>query len=220
MGYTSERNNQIVIKLLKYHKIKKMVISPGATNVSLVASIQNDPFFELYSCVDERSAAYLACGLAEESGEAVALSCTGATASRNYFPGLTEAYYRKLPILAITSTMPIDRIGHNIPQIIDRTNVTNDIAKGTYYIPMVDNDEDEWNCTLKVNEAILELNHHGKGPVHMNVETRQSGTFDINTVASVCPIDRLVNGNEFPPIVSKRVAVFVGAHSKWSRELT
>lgn len=114
MGYTSERNNQIVIKLLKYHKIKKMVISPGATNVSLVASIQNDPFFELYSCVDERSAAYLACGLAEESGEAVALSCTGATASRNYFPGLTEAYYRKLPILAITSTMPIDRIGHNI----------------------------------------------------------------------------------------------------------
>lgn len=44
MGYTSERNNQIVIKLLKYHKIKKMVISPGATNVSLVASIQNDPF--------------------------------------------------------------------------------------------------------------------------------------------------------------------------------
>ena len=220
MGYTSERNNQIVIKLLKYHKIKKMVISPGATNVSLVASIQNDPFFELYSCVDERSAAYLACGLAEESGEAVALSCTGATASRNYFPGLTEAYYRKLPILAITSTMPIDRIGHNIPQIIDRTNVTNDIAKGTYYIPMVDNDEDEWNCTLKVNEAILELNHHGKGPVHMNVETRQSGTFDINTVASVRPIDRLVNGNEFPPIVSKRVAVFVGAHSKWSRALT
>ena len=220
MGYTSERNNQIVIKLLKYHKIKKMVISPGATNVSLVASIQNDPFFELYSCVDERSAAYLACGLAEESGEAVALSCTGATASRNYFPGLTEAYYRKLPILAITSTMPIDRIGHNIPQIIDRTNVTNDIAKGTYYIPMVDNDEDEWNCTLKVNEAILELNHHGKGPVHMNVETRQSGTFDINTVASVRPIDRLVNGNEFPPIVSKRVAVFVGAHSKWPRALT
>ena len=220
MGYTSERNNQIVIELLKYHKIKKMVISPGATNVSLVASIQNDPFFELYSCVDERSAAYLACGLAEESGEAVSLSCTGATASRNYFPGLTEAYYRKLPILAITSTMPVDRIGHNIPQVIDRTNVTNDIAKGAYYIPMVDNDEDEWNCTLKVNEAILELNHHGKGPVHMNVETRQSGTFDINTIASVRPIDRLVNGNEFPPIEAEKVAIFVGAHSKWSKSLT
>lgn len=129
MGYTSERNNQIVIELLKYHEIRKVVISPGGTNVSLVASIQNDSFFELYSSVDERSAAYLACGLSEESGEPVALSCTGATASRNYFPGLTEAYYRKLPILAITSTMPINKIGHNIPQVIDRTNVTNDVAK-------------------------------------------------------------------------------------------
>ena len=220
MGYTSERNHQIVIELLKHHGIRKIVVSPGATNVSLVASIQNDSFFELYSSVDERSAAYLACGLAEESGEAVALSCTGATASRNYFPGLTEAYYRKLPILAITSTMPIDRIGHNIPQVIDRTTVTNDIAKASYYIPMVDHPEDEWNCTVKVNEAILELKHNGFGPVHMNVETRQEGTFDKVKIDYVQPIDRITIKDEFPIIHKKRIAVFVGAHSKWSIALT
>ena len=220
MGYTSERNNQIVIELLKYHGIKKIVVSPGATNVSLVASFQNDSFFELYSSVDERSAAYLACGLSEESGEPVALSCTGATASRNYFPGLTEAYYRKLPILAITSTMPIDRIGHNIPQVFDRTNVTNDVAKKSYYIPMVDNPEDEWNCTVKINEAILELTHNGNGPVHMNVETRQSGTFDVKKIDYVQPIDRVTGKDVFPDIKHKHIAVFVGAHSKWSRELT
>lgn len=220
MGYTSERNNQIVIELLKYHGIKKIVISPGATNVSLVASIQNDNYFELYSSVDERSAAYLACGLSEESGEPVALSCTGATASRNYFPGLTEAYYRKLPILAITSTMPIDRIGHNIPQVIDRTNVTNDVAKGSYYIPMIDNPEDEWNCIVKVNEAILELTHNGNGPVHMNVETRQGGTFDIKSIDYVRPIDRLTVKSTFPDIKHNRIVVFVGAHSKWKPELT
>lgn len=220
MGYTSERNNQIVIELLKYHGIKKIVISPGATNVSLVASLQNDNYFELYSSVDERSAAYLACGLSEESGEPVALSCTGATASRNYFPGLTEAYYRKLPILAITSTMPIDRIGHNIPQVIDRTNVTNDVAKGSYYIPMINNPEDEWNCIVKVNEAILELTHNGNGPVHMNVETRQGGTFDVKSIDYVRPIDRLTVKSTFPDIKHNRIAVFVGAHSKWKPELT
>ena len=220
MGYTSERNNQIVIELLKYHRIKKIVISPGATNVSLVASIQNDNYFELYSSVDERSAAYLACGLSEESGEPVALSCTGATASRNYFPGLTEAYYRKLPILAITSTMPIDRIGHNIPQVIDRTNVTNDVAKGSYYIPMIDSPEDEWNCIVKVNEAILELTHNGNGPVHMNVETRQGGTFDVKSIDYVRPIDRLTVKSTFPDIKHNRIVVFVGAHSKWKPELT
>ena len=41
---------------------------------------------------------YMACGMAVESGEPVALSCTQATASRNYLSGLTEAYYRKIPV--------------------------------------------------------------------------------------------------------------------------
>jgi 2-succinyl-5-enolpyruvyl-6-hydroxy-3-cyclohexene-1-carboxylate synthase len=63
--------------------------------------MQNDPYYEMYSAPDERSAAYMACGLAAESREPVVLTCTGATASRNYIPGLTEAYYRNLPVLAV-----------------------------------------------------------------------------------------------------------------------
>ena len=97
--YTKERNVQIVLSLLKAHGIRKVIASPGSTNIAVVGSMEHDPFFEIYSCVDERSAAYMACGLSAESGEPVVLSCTGATASRNYYPGLTEAYYRKLPIL-------------------------------------------------------------------------------------------------------------------------
>ena len=88
--YTDEVNTQIVISLLKEHKIKKVIASPGTTNIRLVASMQQDDFFEMYSAADERSAAYIACGMAEESGEPVVLTCTGATASRNYIPGLTE----------------------------------------------------------------------------------------------------------------------------------
>lgn len=76
--YTDERNVQILISLLKEHGIKRVVASPGSTNVTFVGSIQQDPFFEIYSCVDERSAAYMACGMAAESCEPVALSCTGA----------------------------------------------------------------------------------------------------------------------------------------------
>ena len=102
--YTNERNVQIVIALLKAHGIHRVIASPGTTNMTFVVSIENDPWFQIWSSVDERSAAYLACGMAAETGEPVAISCTGATASRNYMPGLTEAYYRKLPVLAITST--------------------------------------------------------------------------------------------------------------------
>ena len=115
--YTDERNAQILITLMKAHGIRKVIASPGTTNICLVASLQQDPDFQVYSSVDERSAAYMACGMAAESGEPVALSCTGATASRNYLPGLTEAFYRKLPVLAITSSQPNNRIGHNRAQV-------------------------------------------------------------------------------------------------------
>ena len=43
--YTDERNAQIVIALMKAHGIRKVIASPGTTNICLIASIQNDPFF-------------------------------------------------------------------------------------------------------------------------------------------------------------------------------
>ena len=58
--YTVERNVQIVLSLLKSYGIHKVIASPGTTNVTLVASMQSDPWFEMYSSIDERSAAYMA----------------------------------------------------------------------------------------------------------------------------------------------------------------
>ena len=55
--YTNERNHQILISLLKAHSIRKIIASPGTTNSVFIGSVQHDPFFEVYSCVDERSAA-------------------------------------------------------------------------------------------------------------------------------------------------------------------
>ena len=176
--YTNEIHTQILIALLKAHGIRKVVASPGATNICFVASIQNDPYFEIYSSVDERSAAYIACGLSAESGEAVVLSCTGATASRNYIPALTEAFYRKLPILAITSTQRIERIGHNIPQVIDRRTPLNDIVKMSTQVSEINNEEDKWNCEITINKAILALKHHGGGPVHINLVTNYSSMYN------------------------------------------
>ena len=53
--YTNERNIQIIISLLKKHNIKKVIASPGTTHISFLGSIQSDPYFEIYSSVDERS---------------------------------------------------------------------------------------------------------------------------------------------------------------------
>ncbi len=218
--YTSERSLQILISLLKQHKIKKCVLSPGTTNLSLVASLQQDPWFECYSSVDERSAAYIACGMAAESGEAVMLSCTGATASRNYIPGLTEAYYRKLPVLAVTSSQSISRIGHHIAQVIDRRSIQNDIALLSEHIPVTDSDDDVWSNTVKINRALLELYHRGGGPVHLNVETTYSRDYSVKELPKARLINRVMLGDTFPSLPQGRIAIFIGAHRKFTEAET
>lgn len=210
--YTNERNVQIVIALLKANGIKKVVASPGATNYTFVASLQYDSWFEVYSSVDERSAAYIACGLAAESGEPVVLTCTGSTASRNYMPGLTEAYYRKLPVLAITSHQGTDRLGQLIFQNIDRRNVPNDVAKLSVELPVVKDARDEAFVTMEANKAILELRRNGGGPVHINIFTTYSRDFSVKELPAVRVMKRVQAWDEMPEMPMGSVCVYVGSH--------
>lgn len=218
-GYTSERNAQILIALLKAHGIRKVIASPGSTNICFVASLQHDPWFEMYSAVDERSAAYMACGLAAESGEPVVINCTGATASRNYMPGLTEAYYSKLPVLAVTCSQSNARIGQNYHQITDRTDPPSDVAKKSVQLPMLFNAEDERNYAVLVNDAILELTHGVCGPVHINLETRYSGDYSTTRLPDVQVIDRVGVEDDLPDLVPGRIGVYVGSHRAWDGAL-
>lgn len=217
--YTEVRNAQIVLYLLKARGVKKVIASPGTQNMAIVVSMQHDPYFEMYSAADERSAAYMACGLAAESGEPVVLSCTGATASRNYVSGLTEAYYRHLPVIALTSSAPLTMIGHNIAQTIDRSQIQKDIAKISVVARTVRTAEDEWDCMIQVNKALLELNHHGTGPVHINIE-KTDGDFHVQDLPPVRIINRISLTDEFPSIPQGKIAIFVGSHIAWSPELT
>lgn len=221
LHYTNERNVQIVIALLKAHGIHRVIASPGTTNMTFVVSIQNDPWFKVWSSVDERSAAYLACGMASETGEPVVISCTGATASRNYMPGLTEAYYRKLPVLAITSTRGNHQVGHLIDQQIDRRSLPNDIAMESVTIPMVKDAEDEHTCMIEANKAILALSLNGGGPAHINMYTRYSKDFSVKEIAPVNVIRRHTAFEELPVIPKEgRIGIFVGSHQPFSERLT
>ena len=220
--YTNERNVQIVIALLKAHGIHRVIASPGTTNMTFVVSIENDPWFHIWSSVDERSASYLACGMAAETGEPVVISCTGATASRNYMPGLTEAYYRKLPVLAITSTRGNYKIGHLIDQQIDRRNIPNDIAIESVTIPMVKDYEDERFCEIEANKAILALKLNGGGPVHINMYTRYSHDFSVREIPHVNTIYRhTIYDKEWPSIPHDgRIVVRIGSHADFTEEQT
>lgn len=218
-SYTNEKNAQVILYLLKAHNIKHVIASPGTTNTALVSSMQQDPYFTMYSSVDERSAAYMACGLAAELGEPVVISCTGATASRNYLPGLTEAYYRKLPVLAITSMQPFNKVGHLVAQVVDRSIMPKDSVNLSVSLPTVKDSEDVWECEMKVNRAILELKRAGGGPVHINLPTTYTKPYTTKELPKYRVIDRITVNDNFPKL-SGKIAVFVGSHEKWSASET
>lgn len=218
--YTDEKNAQIVIALLKAHGIRRIVANPGTTNIAIVGSVQNDPWFQVYSGVDERHSAYMAVGMAAESGEPVVLSCTGATASRNYLPALTEAYYRKLPILALTSIHHMNSVGNLLPQMLDRSVAQKDVCRFSLQCPVPITQRQIDDCVSNVNKAILELTRHGGGPVHINLETERGFTFntkvlpDFRVIRRVTPFCR-----EFPMIeFAQKIAVMIGAHKQFSSD--
>lgn len=218
-NYSAERNTEMLISLMKKHNIRRVIASPGTTNMTFVASIQQDPFFKVYSSVDERSAAYIACGMAAESGEPVALSCTGATASRNYFPGLTEAFYRKLPVLAITSTQSVGRIGQNIPQVIDRSSQPSDTVKLSVQIPAIHDEDTRIGNNILINKALLELRRAGCGPVHINITTQYNTDYSVKRLPDERAVTRFTANEKLPKIEESKIGIFVGAHKKWDKEL-
>ena len=213
--YSAERNVQMVLALFKAYGIKRVIASPGAINIPVVASMQQDSYFEMKSCVDERSAAYMACGWAEETGEPVVLSCTGATSSRNYMPGLTEAYYRKLPVIALTSSRDISRIGHLMPQVTDRTVHPNDIVVDYAHVQTIKDDTDDWDVNIKVNRA---LNNLKKGPIHINITDARSKKYDAIELPKVNVIRRYTLKDEMPKLPKGKIAIFCGEHKAWTEE--
>ena len=221
--YTDEKNCQIVIALLKAHGIRKVIANPGTTNMAFVGSVQNDPWFQVYSGIDERHSAYMAVGMAAECGEPVVLSCTGATASRNYLPALTEAYYRKLPILALTSTQVLSRVGQLWPQTIDRSVQPKDTVRYSVVCNPVQNEADKVVCERNVNAAILELRRHGGGPVHINLVQTYLGTYNTVTLPKVRKVERwfVDDHRTWPEIkADPRVVIWLGSRNYANEEAT
>lgn len=214
--YTSEKAIQILVALLKEHGIKKVIACPGGTNMMLNACMMYDGGFEMYSCDDERSASYMATGMCEESGEPVVITCTGATASRNFMPGLTEAFYRKLPILVITGQQDYRRQGNLHDQIIDRSVHPVDLVKSSVYVQIVRDAKDEANAALRINQAISALTLNGGGPSHINLETSYSQLWNESELPSVKVIRRVDVDGKFPELPKGKIALFIGSHKAFT----
>lgn len=214
--YTTQENVRIVISLLKQYKIRHIVISPGGTNIPFSHAVQQDNFFKCYSVPDERSAMYFAIGIYLQTGEIVATSCTSAQATRNYIPGLTEAYYKHAPILAIT-TSKLERFQYqDYMQAPDQCSLPKDAVKATYDLPPVTDENTRMQVYHNAKEAILETSHRNPGPIQLNIRIvdKEQGQFEKTELPDIRPLTRYMAWDEWPvtELNDKKVLIVIGEH--------
>lgn len=220
--YTIVENARIVISLLKAHNIRYIVLSPGGSNIPIVQGVQDDPFFKCYSVVDERSAMYVAIGIYLQTGEIVATSCTSAQATRNYVPGLTEAFYKHVPILAITMSKHPKYVGQEYMQCPIQTSLPVDAVKKSFSLPRISTEDDRQLCIRTANEAILELTHHSFGPVQLNIEALDSETWELSETVEL-PTPRVIqryyacSDMDLITLKNKKVLIVIGEHRPFAK---
>ena len=113
---------QFIIQLCEVKGVKHIVISPGSRNAPLTIGFTNHSFFKCYSIVDERSAAFFALGIAQQTLEPVAVVCTSGSALLNYYPAVAEAFYTGLPLVVISADRPPHLINVGDGQTIIQPN--------------------------------------------------------------------------------------------------
>ena len=123
MKYSTIASAQTIILHCKAKGIKNIVISPGSRNAPLTISFTENPFFNCYSIVDERSAAFFAVGMAQQLKEPVVVVCTSGSALLNYYPAIAEAYYSGIPLVILSADRPSYKIDIGDGQTIRQTNV-------------------------------------------------------------------------------------------------
>jgi 2-succinyl-5-enolpyruvyl-6-hydroxy-3-cyclohexene-1-carboxylate synthase len=210
---------QSIIEICLAQGVTHIVISPGSRNAPLTIGFVSNPKFTCYSIADERSAAFFALGIAQQTKLPVALVCTSGSALLNYYPAIAEAFYSQIPLVVISADRPSGKIDIGDGQTIRQENVFQNHS--LYNANLIEGASDEND--LKINQAI----HYSivnKGPVHINAPFEEplyetvnalSIKVAISAIANETPAVELQNLTEFAPIwnSSKKKLVLVGVNN-------
>lgn len=170
-NYSVKKNVLQLVALMISHGVKRVILCPGSRDIPLVQTILSSGKFETWSITDERSAGFFALGLAQERNnrEPVAVVVTSGSSLLNLHPAVSEAFYQQIPLLVISADRPKAWIGQMDGQTLPQEDVFRTLVRKSVSLVEIQSPEDEWYVNRMVNEALLELDHHGKGPVHINV---------------------------------------------------
>jgi 2-succinyl-5-enolpyruvyl-6-hydroxy-3-cyclohexene-1-carboxylate synthase len=154
--------------------VRDAVISPGSRSALLTVAFAREPRVACHVIVDERSAAYVAIGIAQQTERPVVLVCTSGTAALNYGPAVAEAFFLNIPLVVCTADRPPEWIGQNDGQAIQQDNLYGPHTKRCYTLPVDDSHPDaRWHFLRDVSYAINLSIEDPPGPVQINVPIRE-----------------------------------------------
>ena len=152
---------QLVIASCIINEIEHIVISPGSRNAPLIIGFNASERIKIESVVDERSAAFFALGIAQQTRKPVALVCTSGSALLNYYPAVAEAFYSNIPLVVISADRPAHLIDVGDGQTIRQENV---FENHILFSANLGSGNDR-----ELVEKALQTAIDKKGPVHINV---------------------------------------------------
>lgn len=172
MEQTTDHNScNILVDILVANGVKQVVISPGSRNAPLIMAFARKQEISKYVVVDERSAAFMALGMAQQTQCPVALICTSGTAMLNYSPAIAEAYYQQIPLIVISADRPMEWIDQDDSQTIIQYGAYNNFIKASYNIPAYYHEDSmKWYINRIINDACQQSKYSTWGPVHINVQ--------------------------------------------------
>lgn len=153
--------------LMHIYGVRHVVVSPGSRNAPVILALSRSGKYELHYIVDERTAAFAALGMAVALDSPVAMVCTSGSAVLNYGPALAEAYYSRVPLIAISADRPYYEIGQNRPQTICQAGVLSHVVRKCVDIR---DGEDPVYANRLLNEALSTATRYPCGPVHINMQ--------------------------------------------------
>lgn len=181
--------------------ITQAILSPGSRCAPLTLAFTRHPEINTRIISDERSAGFIALGIAQESRKPVAVTCTSGTAVYNLSPAVAEAFFSETSLVVITADRPSEWIAQHDGQTIYQSEIFGKHVKKFYQLPQdYDHADSQWAINRIVNEAINLSMEEPKGPVHINAPFREPLYPEKDEVTSYSSSIRVIGEveNDFP----------------------
>ena len=149
--------------------VRHAVFSPGSRSTTMAMLFKEHEGFETYMNIDERSASFMALGIAKAHKEPTVLVCTSGSAVAHYLPAILEAQYTGVPLIVLSADRPHTLLHVGAPQTVDQHKIFGTAVN--YFEELAVPQEAHYYTYPRqvARKAYMKAKDTKKGPVHINV---------------------------------------------------